>query len=291
EPKLPNAAHEPKLPNAAHDPLRVIRLQDEQHVGFMSMVEAVLQQADVHLQRLNARRREPVSISELVVGVQCGGSDAFSGITANPAVGACTDLLVRAGATVIAATAEVAQALIDELAWTDAYLERGGVDRGANTTPGNKAGGLSNIVEKAMGSIVKSGTGPIHAVLKPGNKLASNQRGLVFCATPASDFICGTLQLAAGMNLHVFTTGRGTPYGLAEVPVIKVGTRTELAQRWHDLIDVNAGRIADGELTVEQAGLELLQLMVEVASGRHRTWAERWKLHNALVLFNPAPVT
>ncbi|MBU6193736.1 MAG: galactarate dehydratase [Burkholderiales bacterium] len=306
--KSPNAAHEPKSPNAAHEPLRVIRLQDEQHVGFMSMVEAVLQQADVHLQRLNARRREPVSISELVVGVQCGGSDAFSGITANPAVGACTDLLVRAGATVMfsentevrdavdqltsrAATAEVAQALIDELAWTDAYLERGGVDRGANTTPGNKAGGLSNIVEKAMGSIVKSGTGPIHAVLKPGNKLAPAQRGLVFCATPASDFICGTLQLAAGMNLHVFTTGRGTPYGLAEVPVIKVGTRTELAQRWHDLIDVNAGRIADGELTVEQAGLELLQLMVEVASGRHRTWAERWKLHNALVLFNPAPVT
>jgi galactarate dehydratase len=307
-PNPPNATHEPKSPNAAHEPLRVIRLQDEQHVGFMSMVEAVLQQADVHLQRLNARRREPVSISELVVGVQCGGSDAFSGITANPAVGACTDLLVRAGATVMfsentevrdavdqltsrAATAEVAQALIDELAWTDAYLERGGVDRGANTTPGNKAGSLSNIVEKAMGSIVKSGTGPIHAVLKPGNKLASNQRGLVFCATPASDFICGTLQLAAGMNLHVFTTGRGTPYGLAEVPVIKVGTRTELAQRWHDLIDVNAGRIADGELTVEQAGLELLQLMVEVASGRHRTWAERWKLHNALVLFNPAPVT
>ena len=286
----------------------LVRLQDEQHVGFMSMVDAVVRQAEPQLGRLNARRRETVPISELVVGVQCGGSDAFSGVTANPAVGACTDLLVQAGATVMfsentevrdaveqltarASTPEVAQQIIDELAWTDAYLQRGWVDRSANTTPGNKAGGLSNIVEKAMGSIVKSGTGPIHAVLRPGEKLAPTQRGLVFASTPASDFICGTLQLAAGMNVHVFTTGRGTPYGLAEVPVIKVGTRTELARRWHDLIDFNAGRIADGDLTVEQAGWELLQLMIDVASGRHPTWAERWQLHNSLVLFNPAPVT
>ena len=295
-------------PSAAPVSSTVVRLQDEQHVGFMSMVEAVVRQAEPHLQRLNARRRETVPIAELVVGVQCGGSDAFSGLTANPVVGACTDLLVRAGATVMfsentevrdaveqltsrAANTQVAQQLIDELAWTDRYLQRGGVDRSANTTPGNKAGGLSNIVEKAMGSIVKSGSSPIQAVLKPGDKLARGQRGLVYCATPASDFICGTLQLAAGMNLHVFTTGRGTPYGLAEVPVIKVGTRTELAQRWHDLIDLNAGRVADGACTVEQAGLDLLNLMLEVASGRHHTWAERWKLHNALVLFNPAPVT
>jgi galactarate dehydratase len=117
------------------------------------------------------------------------------------------------------------------------------------------------------------------------------RHGLFFAATPASDFICGTLQTAAGMNLHVFTTGRGTPYGLAEVPVIKVATRTELATRWHDLIDVNAGTIADGTKTVEDVGWELFRLMLDVASGRRQTWAERWKLHNALVLFNPAPVT
>ena len=126
--------------------------------------------------------------SELVVGVQCGGSDAFSGVTANPAVGFCTDLLVRAGATVMfseitevrdgidqltsrAATPEVAEAMIREMAWYDAYLDRGGVDRSANTTPGNKKGGLSNIVEKAMGSIVKSGSSPISGVLSPGEKL------------------------------------------------------------------------------------------------------------------------
>ncbi len=93
------------------------------------------------------------------------------------------------------------------------------------------------------------------------------------------------------MNLHVFTTGRGTPYGLAEVPVIKVATRSDLARRWHDLMDVNAGRIADGEATIEEMGWEMFRLMLDVASGRRKTWAEHWKLANALVLFNPAPVT
>jgi galactarate dehydratase len=238
--------------------------------------------------------------------VQCGGSDAFSGVTANPAVGFCADLLVRAGASVMfsettevrdgiaqltarAATPEIAHALIREMAWYDEYLRRGSVDRSANTSPGNKKGGLSNIVEKAMGSIVKSGSAPITGVLAPGEKLKT--RGLTYAATPASDFICGTLQLAAGMNLHVFTTGRGTPYGLAEVPVIKVATRSDLARRWHDLMDVNAGAIADGDATIEEVGWELFRLMLDVASGRKKTWAEHWKLHNALVLFNPAPVT
>jgi galactarate dehydratase len=286
--------------------LDVVCLQDEAHVGFMSMIESIMRQAEEHLERLNARRRETVPASELVVGVQCGGSDAFSGVTANPAVGFCTDLLVRAGASVMfsettevrdgidqltsrATTPEVADAMIREMAWYDAYLQRGKVDRSANTTPGNKKGGLSNIVEKAMGSIVKSGSSPISNVLSPGEKL--KVKGLTYAATPASDFICGTLQLAAGMNLHVFTTGRGTPYGLAAVPVIKVATRSDLARRWHDLMDINAGAIADGAATIEDVGWEMFRLMLEVASGHKKTWAEHWKLHNALVLFNPAPVT
>jgi len=218
------------------------------------------------------------------------------------------DLVVRAGGTVMfsentevrdavdqltarAATPEVAEAIVRELDWYDQYLARGRADRAANTTPGNKAGGLSNIAEKAMGSVVKSGSAAIASVLPPGEKLRPDQTGLVFAATPASDFICGTLQLAAGMNLHVFTTGRGTPYGLAACPVVKVATRTELARRWHDLMDLNAGRIADGEQTIGEAGMALFKLLLEVASGRQRTWAERWQLHNALVLFNPAPVT
>jgi galactarate dehydratase len=291
---------------SADETLDVVCLQDDAHVGFMSMVDSILRQAEVHLERLNARRRETVPASDLVVGVQCGGSDAFSGVTANPAVGFCTDLLVRAGASVMfsevtevrdgidqltsrATTPEVADAMIREMAWYDAYLKRGSADRSANTTPGNKKGGLSNIVEKAMGSIVKSGSGPISNVLSPGEKLRA--KGLTYAATPASDFICGTLQLAAGMNLHVFTTGRGTPYGLAAVPVIKVATRSELARRWHDLMDLNAGTIADGDASIEDVGWELFRLMLDVASGRKKTWAEHWKLHNALVLFNPAPVT
>jgi galactarate dehydratase len=290
--------------------LDVVCLQAEAHVGFMSMVDSIMQTATRHLERLNARRRETVPASALVVGVQCGGSDAFSGVTANPAVGFCTDLLVRAGATVMfsevtevrdgidqltsrASSPEVAQAMIREMAWYDAYLAKGSADRSANTTPGNKKGGLSNIVEKAMGSIVKSGSAAISGVLSPGESLRQKGigSGLVYAATPASDFVCGTLQLAAGMNLHVFTTGRGTPYGLAECPVIKVATRSDLARRWHDLMDLNAGRIADGQASIEDLGWELFQLMLDVASGRKKPWAERWKLHNALVLFNPAPIT
>jgi len=285
----------------------LVCLQDDAHVGLMSMIDHIVQSARPHLERLNARRRQTVPASALVVGVQCGGSDAFSGVTANPAVGYMADLIVRAGGTVMfsentevrdaveqltsrAATQTVAEDIVRELGWYDQYLERGRVDRTANTSPGNKAGGLSNIVEKAMGSIIKSGSSAIASVLAPGDKLKADQKGLVFAATPASDFICGTLQLAAGMNLHVFTTGRGTPYGLQACPVVKVATRTDLARRWHDLMDMNAGRIADGEITIEEGGWELFKLLLEVASGR-QTWAEHWKLHNALVLFNPAPIT
>jgi galactarate dehydratase len=294
---------------AGAEALDVVCLQAEGHVGFASMIDSILASATVHLERLNSRRRETVPAAALVVGVQCGGSDAFSGVTANPAVGVCTDLLVRAGATVMfsevtevrdgidqltsrASSPEVAAAMIREMAWYDAYLGRGGADRSANTTPGNKKGGLANIVEKPMGSIVKSGTSPISGVLAPGERLRDKglTSGLVYAATPASDFICGTLQLAAGMNVHVFTTGRGTPYGLAEAPVVKVATTSGLARRWHDLMDLNAGTVADGTATIDDTGWALFRLLLDVASGK-RTCAERNGLHNALVLFNPAPVT
>ena len=284
----------------------LVTLQDEAHVGFDAMISSIMAMAESYLGKLNQRRRETCPASDLVVGLQCGGSDAFSGVTANPAVGYASDLLVRTGATVMfsettevrdgidqlvarAASPQVADALLREMAWYDRYLENGAADRSANTTPGNKKGGLSNIVEKAMGSIVKSGTAPISGVISPGDRAMS--KGLLYAATPASDFICGTLQLAAGMNVHVFTTGRGTPYGLAHVPVIKVATRSDLARRWHDLMDLDAGRIATGELTIEAVGMELFQLILDVASGRKKTWAEQWKLHNALALFNPGPVT
>ena len=284
----------------------VVRLQDEAFHGFGPMVEAIYGMCRDRLEILDRRRRETCPVADLVVGLQCGGSDAFSGVTANPALGFAADLLVRAGGTVMfsevtevrdgidllvarAADDEVAADLVREMAWYDAYLARGGADRSANTTPGNKAGGLVNIVEKAMGSIVKSGSTPIVEVLAPGAR--PTKRGLIFAATPASDFICGTLQLASGIGLQVFTTGRGTPYGLAAAPVLKVSTNSALARRWHDLIDFDAGPIATGETSIEEAGWALFRLIVETASGRNVPWSDRWGISNALALFNPAPVT
>jgi galactarate dehydratase len=296
---------ESTLPILATRPY-IVRLQDEQHHSFGDMVSAIMEMAEKRLQQLNQRQRQTCPASHLVVGLQCGGSDAFSGVTANPAVGHAADLLVRAGATVMfsevtevrdaihqltarAATPDVARRLLREMEWYDAYLERGGVDRSANPTPGNKRGGLTNVVEKAMGSVAKAGSSPIAGVFGPGERVTT--RGLVFAATPASDFICGTLQLAASMNMHVFTTGRGTPYGLAMAPVIKVSSRSSLAKRWPDLIDLDAGTIATGEATVEEVGEALFRMILDVASGSKQTCADRWGLHNEFALFNPAPVT
>ncbi|MFO3704748.1 galactarate dehydratase [Xanthomonas codiaei] len=298
-------APERLLPDdASDDDSGVYRLQ-QASLGFADMVGSIMAMAEERLRHLDLRRRETVPASELVVGMQCGGSDAFSGVTANPGLGVAADLLVRAGATVMfsentevrdgihllvprAANADVAKALVREMAWYDAYLARGQADRSANTTPGNKKGGLANIVEKAMGSIAKSGSSAINGVVPPGERVKG--RGLQYCATPASDFVCGTLQVAAGMNLHVFTTGRGTPYGLGMVPVIKVATRSELAQRWSDLMDIDAGGVATGAKTLEQLGWELFRRYLDVASGQP-TWTERHRLHNDLALFNPAPIT
>jgi len=285
------------------EPPNVIRLQDQQ--GFEATVKAILEAAERRLGELNKRTRTTIPASELSVGLQCGGSDAFSGVTCNPAVGHAADLLVRCGATVLfsevtevrdavhlltprAANQQVARDLIREMEWYDNYLAQGSADRSANPTPGNKRGGLANVVEKALGSIAKSGTSAIVSVASQGEKAST--RGLVFAATPASDFICGAQQLPS-MNLHVFTTGEGSPYGLSMVPVVKVSSRTTLAEKWHDLIDIDAGRIATGHATIEQVGEQLFDFILDVASGRKRTWAERWGLGNALAVFNPGPVT
>jgi galactarate dehydratase len=288
------------------DESRIVRLQDDKHVGFQAMVADILAVAEQHLQRLNRRQRETVPASELVVGMQCGGSDAFSGVTANPAVGFASDLLVRCGATVMfsevtevrdaihlltprVADQQVGERLLEEMAWYDDYLNQGQTDRSANPSPGNKKGGLANVVEKALGSIAKSGSSAIVEVLSPGQR--PSKRGLIYAATPASDFVCGTQQLASGITVQVFTTGRGTPYGLSAVPVIKMATRSALAERWYDLIDINAGTIATGEATIEQVGWQLFELILDIASGRKQTWSDQWGLFNALAVFNPAPVT
>ncbi|MEI6945749.1 galactarate dehydratase [Paraflavisolibacter sp. H34] len=284
----------------------ILYLQDEAFTGFEEMVAGIMELARRHLQKLNQRRRETCPASDLVVGLQCGGSDAFSGLTANPVAGFAADLIVRAGGTVLfsevtevrdaihllvprAANEQVAQALKDEMAWYDNYLANGQADRSANTTPGNKRGGLSNIVEKALGSVAKSGTSLIAGVVAPGERVRT--KGLNFVATPASDFVCGTLQLAAGMNVHVFMTGRGTPYGLAMVPVIKVSSNSKLGHRWFDLVDFDAGPIAFGAKTIEEMGWELFQLILDVASGTKTVATDKLGLYNDLVLFNPGPLT
>ena len=281
----------------------LIRLQDER--GFAESVSAILRAAEKRLEQLDRRHRVPCPASDLVVGLQCGGSDAFSGVTCNPALGFAADLLVRAGATVMfsevtevrdavhlltprAASRDVALDLVREMRWYDEYLARGSADRAANTTPGNKRGGLVNIVEKALGSVAKAGSTALRAVATHGERVTT--KWLVFAATPASDFICGTQQLAS-MNLHVFTTGEGSPYGLSLVPVVKISSRTALAEKWNDLIDIDAGRIATGAASIEDVGWEIFRFLLEVASGQKRTWAERWGLGNAMAPFNPGPVT
>lgn len=292
------------LDEADITPENVIILQEQK--GFDTMVDALMKMADKKLAILNERKRETLPLSKLCIGMQCGGSDAFSGVTANPSAGYAADMLVKGGATVMfsevtevrdgvhylaerCVSAEVRDKLAAEMRWYDHYLAEGNVDRSANPTPGNKKGGLCNIVEKAMGSIAKSGSSPIVEVLSPAEK--PTKHGLIYAATPASDIVCGPCQLASGITLQVFMTGRGTPYGLAAAPVIKVCSRNEMKAMWQDLIDVNAGPIATGEATIQEIGTQLFNKIIAVASGKDQSFAEKYKLHNDLCIFNPAPIT
>lgn len=278
----------------------------QEHKGHDAMMNALMAMAERKLEILNNRRREKLPLTDLLVGMQCGGSDAFSGITANPTAGYAADLIVSGGGTVLFSEVtevrdgvqfiahrcvddDVGKRLVEEMKWYDAYLREGGVDRGANTTPGNKKGGLSNIIEKSMGSIAKSGTSPIVEVLSPGQK--PTKHGEIFAATPASDLVCGPCQLASGIGLQVFMTGRGTPYGLAAAPVIKVCSRNEMKEQWPDIIDFNAGPAAVGDSTIAEQGEELFRFILDVASGRKKPYTEQYKWHNDLCIFNPAPIT
>ncbi len=292
------------LDEADISPENVIILQEKK--GFDAMIDALMEMADKKLAKLNQRKRQTLPLSSLLIGMQCGGSDAFSGVTANPSAGYAADMLVKGGATVMfsevtevrdgvyllgerCVNEEVGRKLASEMKWYDHYLEMGQVDRSANPTPGNKKGGLSNIVEKAMGSIAKSGSSPIVEVLSPAEK--PSKRGLIYAATPASDIVCGPCQLASGIGLQVFMTGRGTPYGLAIAPVIKVCSRNDMKEQWPDLIDVNAGPIATGDASIRDIGTLLFNEILDVASGRKQSFAEKYKLYNDLCIFNPAPIT
>lgn len=292
------------LPPEDITPDNCLTLQD--YAGHDAMMQAILDMADKKLQKLNLRRREELPLSELLIGMQCGGSDAFSGITANPSAGYAADMLVKGGATVLfsevtevrdgvqmlaarCVSAEVRDKLAAEMQWYDDYLAQGGVDRDANPTPGNKKGGLANIVEKAMGSIAKSGASPIVEVLSPAEK--PTKHGMIFAATPASDIVCGPCQVASGIGLQVFMTGRGTPYGLDVAPVIKVCSRNEMKEHWFDLIDISAGGVATGEKTIAEVGEEIFNMILDVASGTKQPYSDQYGFHNDMCIFNPAPIT
>ncbi|MDO4459845.1 MAG: galactarate dehydratase [Clostridia bacterium] len=292
------------LPPEDITPENVLTLQD--YKGHDAMMQAIMDMAEKKLQKLNERKREELPLSELLIGMQCGGSDAFSGVSANPAAGYAADMLVRGGGTVMfsevtevrdgvemlaarCVSKEVCDKLAAEMKWYDDYLDAGGVDRDANPTPGNKKGGLANIVEKAMGSIAKSGTSPIVEVLSPAEK--PSKHGLIYAATPASDIVCGPSQVASGIGLQVFMTGRGTPYGLDVAPVIKVCSRNEMKDHWFDLIDISAGDIATGEKTIADVGEEIFNFILDVASGTKEPYSDKYGFHNDMCIFNPAPIT
>jgi galactarate dehydratase len=285
-------------------PENTLTLQDFE--GHDAMMQAIFDMAEAKLKVLNERRREELPLSELLIGMQCGGSDAFSGITANPSAGYAADMLVKGGATVmfseitefrdgvhLIAERCVDQAardkLVKEVGWYDNYLETGKVDRDANPSPGNKAGGLSNIVEKAMGSIAKSGSSPVVEVIGPGER--PTKHGLICAVTPASDIVCGPSQVASGIGLQVFMTGRGTPYGLEIAPVIKVCSRNDMKKHWFDMIDISAGDIALGKATVKDVGTEIFNMILDVASGVKKPYSDQYGFHNDMCIFNPAPIT
>lgn len=242
----------------------------------IELVERMLEQA-------NQVQRQPVPASHLTVGLQCGGSDGYSGISANPALGAAVDLLVRHGGTAIlsetpeiyggehlltrrAQTPAVADKLLARVRWWEDYCARNDAEMDNNPSAGNKAGGLTTILEKSLGAIAKSGTTNLTDVFEYAETVRS--RGLVFMDTPGYDPVSATGQVAGGANLICFTTGRGSAYGCAPAPSLKLSTNTALWQRQSDDIDINCGEVVDGAQSVAQMGERIFQLMLQTASGR-----------------------
>lgn len=233
-------------------------------------------------------RRRPVSAAHITVGLQCGGSDGFSGVSANPALGAASDLLVRHGGAVIlsetpetygaehllarrAVTPEVGEKLLARMRWWEEHSRRAGVTLDANPSPGNRAGGITNIVEKSLGAAAKGGSTSLTDVVEYAQPV--NGRGLIFMDTPGFDPVSATGQVAGGANIVCFTTGRGSVFGCVPAPSLKLATNTPLYQRMTDDMDINCGTIVDGTETVAECGRRIFDLILATASGR-RTKSE-----------------
>jgi altronate hydrolase len=251
--------------------------------GTRRSIESGLAALREMLPEVAKARRESVPASELTLGLQCGGSDGYSGITANPALGVAADLLVRQGGRVLlsetpeiygaehllaqrAVSREVSQKLADRIKWWEEYshLHGGGLDN--NPSPGNKMGGLTTILEKSLGAAAKGGMSPLADVWLYGERRET--RGLIFMDSPGFDPCSATGQVASGANIICFTTGRGSVYGCKPVPSVKMSTNTPLYEKMGEDMDLNCGDIADGLSTIEQKGNEIFDLLLETASGR-----------------------
>jgi len=251
--------------------------------GLAKTIELGVKKVKEMLPIANQVSREKCPVSELTIALQCGGSDAWSGITANPALGNACDILVSQGATgVLAETPEIygaqhlltkrsidkitGEKLINLIEWWEDYTYRNKGTMNNNPSPGNKKGGLTTILEKSLGASVKGGSTPLMGVYKYAEMIT--QKGFTFMDSPGYDPASVTGQIAGGCNLVCFTTGRGSAFGSKPAPTIKLSTNTEIYRRMHDDMDINCGDILDGNISVEEKGRQVYELILKVASGQ-----------------------
>jgi altronate hydrolase len=256
-----------------------------QHLGgSVATVREGIARVRELLPAANAARRTPVPAGALTLGLNCGGSDAWSGVTANPVLGVAVDLLVASGGTAVlgetpeihgaehlltsrAASPAVAQALIERVAWWEQYAGADGGNLDNNPSPGNRAGGVTTIEEKSLGAVAKGGSSPLQAVYHYAEEVTSP--GLVFMDTPGYDPVSVTGIVAGGANVVCFTTGRGSVFGCKPAPSLKLATTSELYRRMGDDMDFNCGPVLDGDVSVSELGHALFEEILAVASGRH----------------------
>ena len=271
--------------------------------GAAGVLEAARRRIAQFIERAAAEKRSQAPLSKLVLGLNCGGSDSFSGITANPALGRCSDLLAAYGGTAVLAetpeivgaehllvkrarSREVAEKLLARIRDYREYIGRFGVGFDANPAPGNKAGGITNIIEKSLGAVAKGGSSPLIEVYRYAEAVVAP--GLVFMDTPGYDPVSLAGLAAGGCNAIAFTTGRGSAIGFPTVPVIKISTNTDAYRRMAAHIDIDAGAVASGGKSLDEVGREIFDLVLEAASGR-RTCAERLG-HREFVPWRIGPV-
>jgi altronate hydrolase len=255
----------------------------QQDGGFAKTVELGIEAVKRLLPKANESVREEFTVDNLMVALQCGGSDGWSGVTANPALGKAADMLVQQGGTVVlgettevygaehlltrrAATREVGEKLVARIRWWEAYTARNGGEMNNNPSPGNKAGGLTTILEKSLGASAKGGRSTLQAVYEYAEQVKDH--GFVYMDTPGYDPVAATGQVAGGANLIAFTTGRGSAFGCKPAPSLKLATNSDIYRRMMDDMDINCGDILDG-ISLEEKGKEIFETLLKVASGEH----------------------